>query len=133
MATAPKEAEITTALGKDALLFRRMQGVEELGRLPEYQVELLRLQKDKAVLAKELLGTKATVKILLPEKKFRYVNAWVAGVELGGGCRCARAVSLPRGVSSNSARWRWPSSNQPRSSNERRSVRSAPGATRSTS
>ena len=41
MATTP-EATFHCTLGDDALLFRRMQGKEELGRVPENRVELLK-------------------------------------------------------------------------------------------
>jgi type VI secretion system secreted protein VgrG len=78
------EAEFLCTLGKDALFFRRMQGSEELGRLSEYRVELLRSQKDARVDPEKLLGTSATVKILLPKGEWRYINGWVTAVELGG-------------------------------------------------
>ena len=55
------EAEFVSPLGVDALVFRRMHGYEELGRLPEYRIDLLRPSKKDPIAAKELLGLRASV------------------------------------------------------------------------
>ena len=81
---ATLEAEFLSTLGKEALLFRRLQGREELGRLPEYRLELLRPQKSGALDAEKLLGTKVTVKLVRSDKQHRFINAWVVAVEQGG-------------------------------------------------
>ena len=83
MATTP-EATFHCTLGDDALLFRRMQGKEELGRVPEYRVELLRPHASVPFRADQLLGTSATVKLLMTGGGYRFVNGWITAVELGG-------------------------------------------------
>ena len=83
MATTP-EATFSCTLGDDAFRFRRMHGREELGRLPEYRVELMRSQRLEPVAAEKLLGTQATVKLLRVNGEFRYVNGWITAVDLGG-------------------------------------------------
>ena len=83
MATSSEGWFICT-LGDDALRFRRMNGREELGRLPEYRVELTRLQQLEAIDPAKLLGTLATVKLLRAGAQFRYINGWITSVELGG-------------------------------------------------
>lgn len=82
--TIKVEAEFVSPLGKGALLFRRMNLREELGRLPVCHVELLRPSKDPKIAAASLLGQKATVKLLLAEGAYRYFNGWVTRFELGG-------------------------------------------------
>ena len=83
MPTSP-EAWFKCTLGDDALLFRRMQAREDLGRLPEYRLELMRSQRLEPVAAKDLLGTQATLKLLRANEQFRYINGWIASIELGG-------------------------------------------------
>jgi type VI secretion system secreted protein VgrG len=78
------EAEFTSPLGPKELLFRRLHGREELGRLPEYRLELLRPSKKAAVTAAELLGKKAGVKIQLNDGTFREINGIVTRFEKGG-------------------------------------------------
>ena len=83
MATSP-EAWFNCTLGEDALLFRRIRGREELGRLPEYRLELMRAQRLEPIEANKLLGTQATVKLLRSSGQFRFLNGWITSVELGG-------------------------------------------------
>jgi type VI secretion system secreted protein VgrG len=83
MATTP-EAWFKCTLGDDALSFRRLQGREELGRLPEYRLELLRAQRLDPIPAEKLLGTQATVKLLRAHDQFRYIHGWITSVDLGG-------------------------------------------------
>jgi type VI secretion system secreted protein VgrG len=83
MAVSP-EAWFKCSLGEDALKFRRMHGREELGRLPEYRIELMRSQRLEPIVATDLLGTQATVKLLRGPKEFRYINGWITAVDLGG-------------------------------------------------
>ena len=83
MATSP-EAWFKCTLGDGELLFRRMVGKEELGRLPEYRLELLRAQKLAPIAPTDLLGTQATVKLLRAHDQYRYINGWITSVELGG-------------------------------------------------
>jgi type VI secretion system secreted protein VgrG len=81
---ATPEAWFKCSLGDDALLFRRLHGREELGRLPEYRLELRRSQKLEPIVASDLLGTQATVKLLRAQEQFRYINGWITAVDLGG-------------------------------------------------
>jgi type VI secretion system secreted protein VgrG len=67
----PRVMEITTPLGADVLLFRSMSATEEMGRLFEYQIEVLSKKND--VNPDEILGKNVTVKLELAE---------------GGGPRC---------------------------------------------
>jgi type VI secretion system secreted protein VgrG len=80
----PSEAEFTSPKGKDELLFRSLQAREELGRLPEYRLQLLRDTKKGRVLPKELLGLKAGLKITLHDGSFREINGLVTSFEAGG-------------------------------------------------
>jgi type VI secretion system secreted protein VgrG len=83
MATTP-EAWFLCSLGDDELRFRRMQGREELGRLPEYVLELVRTQRMDPIDPEKLLGTQATVKLQRSAGQFRYINGWITSVEMGG-------------------------------------------------
>ena len=67
----PRVMEITTPLGDDVLLFRSMSATEEMGRLFEYQIEVLCEKND--VNPDKVLGKNVTVKLELTE---------------GGGPRC---------------------------------------------
>ena len=78
------EAWFKCALGEDALVFRRLQASEELGRLSSYRLELMRAQRLDPIVAKDLLGTQATVKIQRAHDQFRFINGWITAVDLGG-------------------------------------------------
>jgi type VI secretion system secreted protein VgrG len=67
--------EITTPLGADVLLFHRMRAREEIGRLFEYEIDLLSRKGD--VDLDKILATGVTVKIELPERKIRHFNGYV--------------------------------------------------------
>ena len=78
MATQKREIVFTPPSGTGELLFRRMQAREELGRLPEYTVELLRLSKDaKVIRASSLLGKVATVSMMLDDDSLRHFNGHI--------------------------------------------------------
>jgi len=78
------EAEFTSPLGDGELLFRSMDAREELGRLPEYRIELLRPTKDTSkIKPTDLLGQKVGVKIQLPDG-WRYINGIATRFETGG-------------------------------------------------
>src|SRR5499426_3986031 len=66
--------EIQTPLGAD-LLFTRMHGREELGRLFEYRIELASPKADINV--DKILGKNVTVKLELPKDKKRFFNGYV--------------------------------------------------------
>ena len=77
------------ALAEDDLLFRRIRMREELGRLPEYQLDLLRVSNRKkggkpVLEAKKILGKEATVAIKLDNDTNRYLHGLVTHFERGG-------------------------------------------------
>lgn len=67
--------EIDTPLPPDTLLFHRMQAREELGRLSEYELELL--STDRAVNLDAVLGKSVTVKLELGSGKLRTFSGYV--------------------------------------------------------
>jgi type VI secretion system secreted protein VgrG len=71
-----REIEITTPLGKDVLLFRRMTASEQLGALFQFQLDLLSLESDIAF--EDILGQNITVRLSLPDHKERYFNGYVS-------------------------------------------------------
>ncbi|MDY0745974.1 type VI secretion system tip protein TssI/VgrG [Paucibacter sp. R3-3] len=80
------EAEFLTPLDGEepALLFRVLDAREELGRLPEYRLELLR-ESDREVLAPDdVLGAQVDIKIMCAEDKYRYINGFITRFERGG-------------------------------------------------
>ena len=70
-----REIEVTSALSPDKLLFRRMRVKEQLGRLTEFDLDLL--SKDDNIKIDSLLGTLMTIRLNLPEGGERYFNAYV--------------------------------------------------------
>src|SRR5262245_41020159 len=74
--------EIATPLGEDVLLFHGMHAREEMGRLGEYQLDLLSPKKD--VNPDGILGKNVTVKVELPEEGTRYFNGFVTRFAQGG-------------------------------------------------
>src|SRR6185295_11224513 len=74
--------EIATPLGEDVLLFHGMRAREEMGRLGEFQLDLLSPKKDVNVDA--ILGKNVTVKLALPDDSTRYYNGFVTRFSQGG-------------------------------------------------
>src|SRR5438309_9625195 len=79
---ADKPITITTPLG-DALAIQSMHGGEELGRLFEYDVELL--GDENKVEAAKLLGQSVTIQLQLEQQKARYFNGFVCRFAHVGG------------------------------------------------
>jgi type VI secretion system secreted protein VgrG len=77
----PRVMEITTPLDEDVLLFHGMHAREELGRLSEYQLDLLSTKGD--VNLDDILGKNVTVKLALPDDKTRYFNGYVTRFSQG--------------------------------------------------
>ncbi len=67
--------EITTPLGKDVLLFHRMNAHEELGRLSQFEIELLSTHND--IDLDKILSKNVTVNLELPKSKIRHFNGFV--------------------------------------------------------
>ena len=78
----PRVMEITTPLGDDVLLFHGMHAREELGRLSEYQLDLLSPKND--INPDDILGKNVTVKLALPDDSMRYFNGFVTRFAQGG-------------------------------------------------
>ena len=73
--------EIATPLGEDVLLFHGMHAREEMGRLGEFQLDLLSPKKD--VNLDDILGKNVTVKLALPDDSTRYFNGFVTRFSAG--------------------------------------------------
>ena len=78
------EVRLRCALPADELLFRSMAAREELGRLPEYRLELLRPCTLDAIPPEALLGKAAGVSIRLDSRRERHVHGMVTQMERGG-------------------------------------------------
>ena len=74
--------EISTKLG-DVFLVQRFSGREELGRLYEYQLELLSERSD--ITAEQLLGTNATMSLERDTgEDRRYFNGYITSFSVQG-------------------------------------------------
>ena len=71
-----RPVEIITPLGDDVLLFHRMTVTEELGRLFQFELDLLSM--DPNIKFEDLLGQNVTVRLELPKDKTRYFNGFVS-------------------------------------------------------
>ena len=72
---ANREVDVTTALGDDVLLFERMSGSEQLGRLSEYRVQMLSTKHDLKIA--DVLGKPLGVHVDLPAGGKRHFNGVV--------------------------------------------------------
>lgn len=72
---ANRELEITTPLGKDALLLRGFNFNEQLGQLFSLEAELLCTQEDIAF--EDLLGQNVTVRMDMPGAAVRFFNGYI--------------------------------------------------------
>ena len=79
---AERAVEIFTPLGDDVLLFHRMTATEALGRLFQFDLDLL--SKDPNIKFEDLLGQNVTVRLELPQDKIRYFNGFVSRFSLSG-------------------------------------------------
>jgi type VI secretion system secreted protein VgrG len=70
-----REIEITTPLGDDVLLFQRMTATEQLGRLFEYQLDVV--SRDANIKLDDLLGQNVTVRLKIGDES-RYFNGHVS-------------------------------------------------------
>jgi type VI secretion system secreted protein VgrG len=71
-----RQIAVSSPLGRDVLLFHRMRGSEELGRLFEFELDLL--SEDRELDPDDLLGQNMTVRLALPEERTRYFNGFVS-------------------------------------------------------
>lgn len=73
-----RNVSITTPLGEDELIFHRLIGTEEMGRLFEFDIELIRKYEAGPVDASKLLGKSMTVELDMVGGDTRYINGVVA-------------------------------------------------------
>ena len=78
MATMQSERaiQIITPLGDDVLLFHRMTATESLGRLFQFELDLL--SNDPNIDFNKLLGQNVTIQLELPQDETRYFNGFVS-------------------------------------------------------
>ncbi|UXH76148.1 type VI secretion system Vgr family protein [Roseateles amylovorans] len=84
LSTAPNEARFLSPLAGEELLFRRLLWREELGRLPELRLELLRSSQKAPLAAERLLGQPAAVALRQDDDTERFLHGLVTHVERGG-------------------------------------------------
>lgn len=95
---ANRSIVINTPLGDDKVAIQSIRGHEEMGRLFQYELELL--AEDDAIKFEDLLGQNVTVRIGLGEAPpdIRYVNGFVSRIsqhEYRGGLAVYRATIVP--------------------------------------
>jgi type VI secretion system secreted protein VgrG len=73
---------VETTLGKDVLVFHRMSAIEQLGRLFEYEIELL--SNDANIEIDDVLGQNITVQYVRYDNELRYFNGYVSRFSQGG-------------------------------------------------
>ena len=71
-----REIEIATPLGDDVLLFQHMTATEQLGRLFEYQLDVV--STDANIKLEDLLGQNVTVQLKLANNDSRFFNGYVS-------------------------------------------------------
>ncbi|MES9928925.1 MAG: type VI secretion system tip protein VgrG, partial [Candidatus Thiodiazotropha sp. 6PDIVS] len=71
-----RQLQIKTPLGPDELLILSMEGKEELGRLFEFNIDLL--SDNEAISHYDLLGKKMTVEMDMVNTTKRYFNGYVS-------------------------------------------------------
>jgi type VI secretion system secreted protein VgrG len=69
-------ASIETPLGKDVLLFRRMAGVEELGRIFQYELELC--SENENITFDDIIGQNVTIRMNYTDSDARFINGVVS-------------------------------------------------------
>src|SRR5919106_492498 len=73
---AKRPIAVTSSLGEDILLFRRMTVTEQLGCLTEFNLDLL--SADEQIRFEDVLGQTMTIRLELPEGGKRYFNGHVS-------------------------------------------------------
>jgi len=92
-----RQLAVATPLGDDVLLLRKMTGREELGRLFEYELDLV--SEDHDIRLEDIVGQNVTVRVQpSPEGEVRYFNGFVSRFALGrplGGTMEYKATIVP--------------------------------------
>ncbi len=71
-----RQIAVSSPLGEDVLLLHRMTGNEQLGRLFEFQLDLL--STDEQIAIEDVLAQNLTVSLRLPNDEIRYFNGFVS-------------------------------------------------------
>lgn len=79
---ANRQIKVTSTLGDDVLLFRRMSGTERLAGLSEFDIELFSERADLKI--DDVLGQLMTVSIDLPDGGQRHFNGFATRFALSG-------------------------------------------------
>ncbi len=74
--------KLDTPLGKDVLLLRGFSGQEGISRLFRFDVNLF--SENRAIPFPSIVGKKATITVVLPDRKERYINGLVDSFAQGG-------------------------------------------------
>ena len=73
-----------------------MHAREEMGRLSEFQLDLLSPKND--INLDDILGKNVTVKLALPDDSTRYFNGFVTRFSAGGRATAATTATSPSSV-----------------------------------
>jgi uncharacterized protein involved in type VI secretion and phage assembly len=92
-----RQLSVATPLGDDVLLLRKITGKEELGRLFEYELDLISENHD--IRLEDIVGQNVTIRVQpSPEGEVRYFNGFVSRFALGrpmGGTMEYNATIVP--------------------------------------
>ena len=73
---------VETVLGKDVLLLQGFRGQESVSRL--FHFDLYMHSENRSIKMESIVGKKATVVIVLPDKKERYINGIISSFSQAG-------------------------------------------------
>jgi type VI secretion system secreted protein VgrG len=73
---------VETVLGKDALLLQSFRGQESVSRL--FHFDLYMHSENRSISMESIVGKKATIIIVLPDKKERYINGVISAFSQAG-------------------------------------------------
>ena len=76
LSQANRDVAVATPLGDDVLVFKSMTGTEQLGRLFQYDLELL--SEDPAISHEKILGQNITVTVGTHNDSQRFINGYVS-------------------------------------------------------
>ena len=74
--------KISTPLGEDTLLLQGFSGQEGVAQIFSFQLRLL--SEDRNIKFEDIVGKKATIKILLPDGTERFINGLISSFAQGG-------------------------------------------------
>ncbi len=82
MASEQKLLDITTPLGKGALLLQSFAGTESMSRLFQFNLELL--SENPSISFKDLVGQRVSMSVWLPDNNERHIDGFVSRFVLSG-------------------------------------------------